>query len=129
MFPNCNINQILLVCTMENLIGMVKCSCKYQIKYILSLIVVKPKVFYYFFCKTHCIEHNGEYICTVYAQLKVKAKSSMARNVPVENLLYHRMWGQLSTTYSNVTEVAQWEIPNSRSWLTTASHGRCRQRR
>ena len=29
-------------------------------------------------------------------------KSSMASILPVENLVYHRMWGQLSTTCSNL---------------------------
>ena len=33
---------------------------------------------------------------------KKKVKSSMARSLPVKNLLYHRMWVQLSATYSNV---------------------------
>ena len=34
----------------------------------------------------------------------------MARNLPVENLLYHRKWGQLSTTFSNALKQPTWEL-------------------
>ena len=39
--------------------------------------------------------------CVFGVVLKVKVKSPMARSLPVENY-YHRMWGQLSTTSSNL---------------------------
>ena len=38
--------------------------------------------------------------------------SSMTRFLPVENLLYHRMLGQLSTTKSNGTDAAQLGAPS-----------------
>ena len=38
----------------------------------------------------------------------LKLKSSMARSLSVENLVPRGMWGQLSTTCSNATEVTQW---------------------
>ena len=34
----------------------------------------------------------------------------MARSLPVENLYYHRMWGQLSTTCSNVLKQPNGEL-------------------
>ena len=35
----------------------------------------------------------------------------MAKSLPVENLLYHRMWSQLSTTCSNVLKQPNGELP------------------
>ena len=34
----------------------------------------------------------------------------MARSLPVENIYYHRMWGQLSTTCSNVLKQPKGEL-------------------
>ena len=41
--------------------------------------------------------------------LKVKVKTSMARSLPVERIYCHRMWGQLSTTCSNILKLPNGE--------------------
>ena len=66
---------------------------------------------------------------------KVNIKFSITRSHPVKNLLpvYHRMWGKLSTTCCNATEVAQcwassscWLQPRYRdgrsNWLAVTPH-------
>ena len=37
---------------------------------------------------------------------------SIARILPVDNLYYHFSFGQLSTTCSNASEVAEWVAPS-----------------
>ena len=48
----------------------------------------------------------------------------MARSLPLENLYYHRMRGQLSTTCSNYWSSPIW---NSKLQSTTNSYGQCSQ--
>ena len=41
-------------------------------------------------------------------RFEYEVKFSIARSLPWWIICYYRMWGQLSTTSSNATEVAQW---------------------
>ena len=66
---------------------------------------------HYVFCTKSARDYSWSWLYLL-ETAELKVKSSVARSHQWR-IYYHSLWGQLSTTCSNATEVAQWAAPSS----------------